>query len=136
MLVPWLERAPRDDIYPDAQKFFKVLKQADVIKKRRAWLEVHEQIQVAIRASLSSGDGAEHGDPMSPAFPRDAEDLRTASAESLQCQHVISHTTSVSPRASATPGTGGYDRRVISRLHRPRSRPSSVRTRSASPRIT
>jgi len=91
MLIPWLKRAPRDDVHPDAQEFLKVLKQADVIKKRRTWLEVHEQIQIAVRASLSPGDGAEHGDPMSPALPGDAEDLRTAAAESLQCQDVIRH---------------------------------------------
>jgi len=75
MLIPWLERAPRDDVHPDAQEFLKVLKQADVIKKRRTWLEVHEQIQIAVRASLSPGDGAEHRDPMSPTIPRDREDL-------------------------------------------------------------
>ena len=85
MLVPWLERAPRDDVHPDAQEFLKVLEQADVIKKRRPWLEVHEQIQVAVRASLSPGDRAEHGDPVSPALPCDAEDLRAAAAEPLQC---------------------------------------------------
>jgi hypothetical protein len=106
VLVPWLERAPRDDVHPDTQEFLKVLKQADVIKKRRTWLEVHEQIQVTVRASLSPGDGAEHGDPMSPALPRDAEDLRAAAAESLQCQDVIGHASSVSPRASTTLGTG------------------------------
>ena len=111
MLIPWLERAPRDDVHPDAQEFLKVLKQADVIKKRRTWLEVHEQIQIAVRASLSPGDGAEHGDPMSPALPGDAEDLRTAAAESLQCQDVIRHVSSVSPRASTTLGSG-YEPRV------------------------
>jgi len=111
MLIPWLERAPRDDVHPDAQEFLKVLKQADVIKKRRTWLEVHEQLQIAVRASLSPGDGAEHGDPMSPALPGDAEDLRTAAAESLQYQDVIRHVSSVSPRASTTLGSG-YELRV------------------------
>jgi hypothetical protein len=81
VLIPWFERAPRDDVHPDAQEFLKVLEQADVIKKRRAWLEVHEQVQVAVRTSFSPGDGAEHGDPMSPALPRDAYDLRAAAAQ-------------------------------------------------------
>ena len=59
VLVPRLERAPRDDVHPDAEEFLKVLEQTDVNKKRRAWLEVHEQIQVAVRAGLSPGDRAE-----------------------------------------------------------------------------
>ena len=109
MLVPWLERAARDDVHPDAQEFLKILEQADVIEKRRAWLEVHEQIQVAVRASLSPSDGAEHGDPAGPVLARDAEDLRAAAAQSLQCQHVIGHPSRVSPRIPATRGTG-YDR--------------------------
>ncbi len=67
-----------------------------MIKKRRTRLEVHQQIQVAIRASLSPGDGAEHGDPMSPALPRDAEDLWAAAAQPIQCQHVIRHPLRVS----------------------------------------
>jgi hypothetical protein len=97
VLVLWLERAARNDVHPDAQEFLEILEQADVIKKRRTWLEIHEQIQVAVRASLSPGDGAEHGDPVSPALPRDAEDLRAAAAESLQGQRVIGHVSSVSP---------------------------------------
>jgi hypothetical protein len=106
VVVPRLERAPRDDIHPDAQEFLKVLEQADVIKKRRTRLEVHEQVQVAVRASLAPGDGAEHGDPMSLALPRDAEDLRAAAAKPFQCQHVTGHPSSVSPHALTTPGTG------------------------------
>jgi hypothetical protein len=109
VLVSWLERAPRDNVHPDAQEFLEVLEQADVIKKRRTWLEVHEQIHVAVRAGLSPGDGAEHGDPMSPALPRDTEDLGAAAAESLECQRFIGHALSVSPRTSTTlePGTTG-----------------------------
>ena len=108
MLIPWLERAARDDVHPDAQEFLKVLEQADVIEKRRAGLEVHEQIQVAVRASLAPGDGAEHGDPAGPVLTRDAEDLQATAAQSLQCQQVIGHPPSVSPRIPATRGTG-YD---------------------------
>jgi hypothetical protein len=106
VLIPWLERAPRNDVHPNTQELLKILEQADVIKERRTWLEIHQQVQVAVRASLSPGDGAEHGDPMSSALPRDAEDLRTPTAEPLECQHVISHESSVSPRASTTPATG------------------------------
>ena len=104
MLVPGLERAARDDVHPDAQEFLKVLKQADLMKKRCTWIEVHQHIQVAVRASLSPGDGAEHGDPMSPPLPGDTEDLRAAAAEPLKCQHIIGHVSSVSPRASTTLG--------------------------------
>ena len=71
MLVPRLEGAPRNDVDPNSQEFLKILEQADVIKKRRTWLEIHQQIQVAVRASISPGDRAEYGDPMSPALPRD-----------------------------------------------------------------
>jgi hypothetical protein len=68
-----------------------------VIEKRRTRFEIHQQIQVAVRASLSPGDRAEYGDPMSFALPRDAEDLRAAAAEPLQCQNIIAHASSVSP---------------------------------------
>lgn len=44
VLVAWLERAPRDNVDADAEKFLKVLEQADVVKKRCTWLEVHKQI--------------------------------------------------------------------------------------------
>jgi hypothetical protein len=46
---------------------------------------------------------------MSPALPRDTEDLGAAAAESLECQHFIGHALSVSPRTSTTlePGTTG-----------------------------
>ena len=44
VIVPRLEGAPRDDVDSDAQEFLKVLEQADVIKKRSAWLEVHKQV--------------------------------------------------------------------------------------------
>jgi hypothetical protein len=55
MLIPCLERAPRDDVHLDPQEFLKVLEQADMIKKRRTWLEVHEQIQVAV-GTVTVGD--------------------------------------------------------------------------------
>jgi hypothetical protein len=58
VLVPWLERAPRYNVHPDAQELLEVLEQADVIKEQRTWLEVHEHIQVAIRTGLSARDGA------------------------------------------------------------------------------
>jgi hypothetical protein len=44
MVVPRLQGAPRDDIDSDAEKLLKILKQADVIKKGSAWLEIHEQV--------------------------------------------------------------------------------------------
>lgn len=95
MFISRFEGASRDDVDPDAQEFLKILEQADVIKKRCAWLEIHEQIQIAVRASLSPGDGAEHCDPMRPTPPRDAKDLRATSAQRLEGQHVIGHTLSV-----------------------------------------
>ena len=97
MLVSRLEGAPRNDVNPNTEEILKILEQADVIKKRGTRLEVHQQIQVAVRASLSPGDGAEHGDPMSPALLRDAEDLWAAAAQPIQCQHVIPHPSRVSP---------------------------------------
>jgi hypothetical protein len=44
VVIPTLERPPRDDIDSDAQEFFKILKQADVIKQGGAWLKVHQQV--------------------------------------------------------------------------------------------
>jgi len=75
VVVPRLEGVPRDDVDFDAQKFLKILEQPDMIKKGGAWLKVHKQVKAVVWASLSPADRAEHGDPMSSALPRDAEDL-------------------------------------------------------------
>jgi hypothetical protein len=99
VVVPRLEGAPRDDVNSDAQEFFKILEQADVIEKRGAWLEIHEQIEIAVWASLSPSDRTQHGNPMSPALLRHTEDLRTAAPQSLYGQHLIGHVSRVSPRA-------------------------------------
>ena len=104
MLVPRFEGVPRNDVNPYSEEFLEILEQADVIKKRRTWLEIHEQIQVAVRASISPGDRAEYGDPTGLALPRNAEDLWAAAAEPLQCQNVIAHASSVSPPAAAGSG--------------------------------
>jgi hypothetical protein len=97
VLVAWLERALRDDIHSNAQEFLKVLEQPDVIKQRCARLEVDKQIQIAIRASLAAGDGAEHGDPVCTTFPRDTQDLRAALSQPFQRQHLFSHRSRVAP---------------------------------------
>jgi hypothetical protein len=68
MAVPRLQGVPCDNADSDAQEFFKVQEQADVIKERGARLEVHEQVKIAVRASLSPCDRAEHGDPMNLRF--------------------------------------------------------------------
>lgn len=101
MFVSRLEGAPRDDIHPDAQEFLKILEQADLIKKRGTRLEIHEQIQIAIWASLSPSNGTEHCEPMSPARARDAQYLRAAAAQTLQGQHIIGHPSRVPPQALA-----------------------------------
>jgi len=77
VLVPRLKSAPPDNVHSDAQEFLEVLEQADMSKKRRTGLKVHQKIQVTALAGLSPGDGAEHGDAMSLALARDAEDRRT-----------------------------------------------------------
>jgi hypothetical protein len=51
-----LEGTPCDDVHSDAQEVLQVLEQTDVIKERRAWLEIHEQIEIAVRVSLTSSD--------------------------------------------------------------------------------
>lgn len=91
----------RNDIDPDAQEFLMILEQADLIKKRGARLEVHEQVQIATWAGLSPGNGAEYRDPMSSARVRDAQDLRTVAAQILQGQYIIGHPSRVSPQALA-----------------------------------
>ena len=52
MLVPRLEGAPCNDVNPHSEEFLKILEQPDVIEKGGTWLEVHQQIQIAVRASL------------------------------------------------------------------------------------
>jgi hypothetical protein len=98
VVISWLEGAPRDDVDTDAKKLLEILEQADVIKKRGARLKVHEQVYIASRASLSPSDRAEHRDTMSPAPPRDAEDLLAAAAQPVNGQHVIGHALRVLPR--------------------------------------
>jgi hypothetical protein len=71
------------------QKLFKALEQADVIKKRRACLEVHKEIQIAVGASLAPGDRAEYCDAMCSVFPRDTEDLRAAAAQAVPGQYDV-----------------------------------------------
>jgi hypothetical protein len=106
VVVPRLESAPRDDVDADAQKLLKILEQADVIKKGSAWLEIHEQVEIAAWTSLSPSDRAEHRDPMSPAPPRHTEDLRSAAAQPFQGQHVFGHPLRVSVRARNVPHRG------------------------------
>jgi hypothetical protein len=101
VFVPRLEGAARNDIDPDAQEFLKILEQADLIKKRGARLEIHEQVQVATWVSLTPGNGTEYRDPMSSARVRDPQDLRTVTTRTLQGQHVIGHPSRVSPQAQA-----------------------------------
>ena len=55
MVIPGLESAPRDDVDADAEQLLKVLEQADVIKKRGTRLKIHEQVKIAVWASLSPG---------------------------------------------------------------------------------
>ena len=98
MIVAGLEGAPRDDVDSDAEKFLEILEQAHMIEEGSARFKVHEQVQVAVWASLSPGDRAEHRDPMSLALPGDAEDLRAAAAQPLDRQHVIGHSPRISPR--------------------------------------
>lgn len=95
-----------------------------MIKKRRIWLEVHEQIQVAVRASLAPGDRSEYGDPMRATFRRHAHDLRAASAQPIETQHVIGHPSRVSPCA-----LGQLSQRLAERQRFPRYRPRSTLTR-------
>jgi hypothetical protein len=51
MFVPRLEGAPRDDVHPYAQKFFKILEEADVIKKGGTWLKIHQQVEITVWVS-------------------------------------------------------------------------------------
>ena len=120
MVVPRLEGVPRNDADSYAQEFLKIPKQADVIKKGGAWLKIHEQVKIAVWASLTSSDRAEHRDPMSPALRRDAEDFRAPEAQPFHGQHVIGHYSTVSPRTcwtlSMTPSAADHLSPLLSRL--------------------
>ena len=54
MIVLRLEGVPRDDVDSDAQEVFKILEQADVIKKGGAWLKVHKQVQPQSLTTMSA----------------------------------------------------------------------------------
>jgi hypothetical protein len=97
VVVPRLESAPRDDVDTDAKELLKILEQANMIKKGGTWFEVHQQVQIAAWVSFTPSDRAEHRDSMSPALPRDAEDLRAAAAQPFKRQDVIGHPLRVSP---------------------------------------
>jgi hypothetical protein len=119
VVIPRLESTPRNDVDADAQKLLKILEQADVIKKGSAWLKIHEQVKIAVWASLSPSDRAEHCDPMSPAPARDTEDLGSAAAQPFQAQHVFGHPLRVSAPARNVPHRGTV-----------RTRPSAAKMRS------
>ena len=53
MLVPRLEGIPRDHIDSYAKEFLEILEQADMIKKGGTRLKVHQQVKIAVWASLS-----------------------------------------------------------------------------------
>ena len=55
----------------DAQEFFKVLVQADVIKEGCARLKIHEQVKISVWGCLSPSDRANHRDLISPALRRE-----------------------------------------------------------------
>src|SRR5215469_2627289 len=97
--VTRLEPAARDYINADSQEFLKVLEQADLVEKRRAWLEVDKQVNVTSVSRLASGDRPEDRDPARPALARDAKDLGAALAQRFHGQDVAGHHRSVSPRA-------------------------------------
>ena len=99
VVVPGLEGTPRHDVHSDTQEVLQTLEQTDVIKERRTWLEIHEQIEITVWVSLASSDRTEDGDPTSPPLPRDAEDLcAAAAAQPLHSQHVVGHPSRVTPR--------------------------------------
>lgn len=68
-----------------------------MIKKGGAGFEVHKQIYIAARTGVAPSDRAKHRDSMSPALPRNAEDLGTAAAQPFKGQHIIGHLSRVSP---------------------------------------
>jgi len=73
-----------------------------MIKKGGTGFEVHKQIDIAAWTGVAPSDRAKYRDSMSPALPRDAEDLGTAAAQPFKGQHIIGHVSRVSP--SGQPG--------------------------------
>jgi len=73
-----------------------------MIKQGGTRFEVHKQIYIAAWTGVTPSDRAEHRDSMSPALPRNAEDLGTAAAQPFKGQHIIGHLLRVSP--SGQPG--------------------------------
>jgi hypothetical protein len=55
-VIPGLESTTCDDVHSDTQEVLQILEQTDVIKEGRAWLEIHEQIYIAVWMSLASSD--------------------------------------------------------------------------------
>jgi hypothetical protein len=102
VVVPGLESASRHDVDPDAQELLEILEQADVIKERRTGLEIHEQVEITVWASLAPSDRTEHRDPMCPMLPRNVENLGSTAAQILHGQHVTGHPSRVTPRARRT----------------------------------
>jgi hypothetical protein len=68
-----------------------------MIKKGGAGFEVHKQIDIAAWTGVAPSDRAKHRDSMSPALPRNAEDLGTAAAQPFKGQHIVGHLLRVSP---------------------------------------
>jgi hypothetical protein len=113
VLIPRLQGTSRDHVNSYTQKLLKILEQADMIQQRRTFLKVHQEVQVTIGVSLAPGHRPEHCNPVRPAPPRDAQDLRTATTQASQRQHLISHPTSVAPQPQTDPDQDrSRDRRI------------------------
>ncbi len=56
MVVAGFEGTTCNDVHSDTQEVLQILEQTDVIKEGRAWLEIHEQIYIAVWMSLASSD--------------------------------------------------------------------------------
>ena len=69
-------KPPRSDhVDFSAEQCFQVNLELGMIEEAPSGLEVHEDVDVTVRARLSAGHGSEHADVAGAVLPSDGEDL-------------------------------------------------------------
>jgi hypothetical protein len=71
-------KPPRSDhVDLSAKQCFQVDLELGMVEEAPAELEVHEDVDVTVRARLAAGHGSEHSDVAGAVLPSDGEDLLT-----------------------------------------------------------
>jgi hypothetical protein len=73
----WTKPPRTDHVDLSAKQSFQVNLELGMVEEAPAELEVHEDVDVTVRARLSAGHGSEHSDVAGAMLPSDGEDFLT-----------------------------------------------------------